>query len=329
MVNRIHCPAPPGRRLVPLLLALLGLTLAGQTSSPLGQRERLRLPSGEVLVGIVVGEEADTLVFRSDGLGTVRVARTPDLIREPFPLHETPALSPAVPSPRTERTLASSSPPAAQWTRKLEAGLSLHERGEAVSAYAALVRGEVRRKEGPNDFAARLRYLVGVLNDERSEDRLEASLSLRHHAWERFLLRSDLSYRFDRVRRISNDLEATIGVEARWWKGPRLEVWMGPGLTLSYSEPKLGENGYLWLGDLSSRLNLQLGPRLRFEHRGTYLVRFDDLGDYRLRLHESLRAQVSENLNLGLRYEYDYESTRPVADGRSEHRVFTTVEITY
>lgn len=304
----------------------IALILSVPFDTYLGARERIHLPSGEILVGDVISEDPEVIIFVSQGLGEIKIPVSPDLRRE---LIENSPVEPA-PLPATEIATNEPSKPPSHWTRSVEGGLSFQQRGNADSNYAASLRANFTRVVGPNNLSLTLRYLVADQNNERSSDRFDSEAAFRHSLNnERFLLRSNLLYRFDRLREFSNYVESSFGFVYKFWDSEQAEFWIGPGATFNYTEPKFGEDGYRWLGDMRSGINIQFGPRISFEHQGVFLFRIDDFSNYRIRIDQALKAAITDQITVGLRYEYEYESILLFEDGRGEHRFFSTIELKY
>jgi hypothetical protein len=99
----------------------------------------------------------------------------------------------------------------------------------------------------------------------------------------------------------------------------------GPGIAVQYAEPKKGENGFKYLGDVSEEFQWLLSQDVTFSQSMSYLYDPKNWNDYRLRLFSTLSCKLVGNASINLRYEYEYEALRPVAEGRSDHRVYTTL----
>lgn len=229
---------------------------------------------------------------------------------KPAPTKAAPAVKPAI---------------AAKWSRKVQVGYSYQERGTEVTTESIYVRLDVERKKGDNTASAYGRYIFGEQNDQKNADKLEAGVKLRHSFAGRLALRDDFSYSFDNLKDLHNQWENSAGFTYAFVKSSKLLIVAGPGVTVQYAEPALGENGWKVLGDVSAELDWKLAGSLRITNQSGYLFKPADWTDYRLRSQTALTTALTKSIDLSLRHEFEFESLRPVENGRADNRVFTTL----
>jgi len=326
-------------------LVLAGLLAAGvrglQAADSVSNTHRLELPNGEVLVGSVVAEEEALIVFRSQTWGEVRVPKAGTRLSviaapsaEPVALAPgwvkaqptTEAAPPATaPLPAADATPVVTAPPKAKWRKSIEAGYTYQSTGSLVSTHSTYARAEISRETSTGQGSLEGRYLYGEQNSLRNTDKLDVAFKVRERIKDRLNVRNSLSYSYDYLKDLSNQFEDVIGLSYEVINTPRLRYAIGPGFAVQYAEPALGESGLKYLGDVSHEFSWQIVDRISLKNTASVLYRSDQLEDHRLRSNSVLSGQVTESVSVNLRYEYEYEAIRPVASGRSDHRIFTTL----
>lgn len=303
---------------------------------------RLELTNGEVLVGSLVAEEEALIVFRSQTWGEVRVPKAGTRLSViASPSAEPVALAPGwvkaqptteAPAPATAPLPAVvapppvvAAPPKAKWRKSIEAGYTYQATGSLVSTHSTYARAEISRETATGLASLEGRYLYGEQNSVRNTDKLDVAFKVRERIKDRLNVRNSFSYSYDYLKDLSNQFEEVIGLSYEVIKTPRLRYAIGPGFAVQYAEPALGDSGFKYLGDVSHEFSWQIVDRISLKNTASILYRPDQLEDHRLRSNSVLSGQVTESVSVNLRYEYEYEALRPVASGRSDHRVFTTL----
>jgi len=332
-------------------LVLAGLILTGvhglRAADTLVNTHRLELANGEVLVGALVVEEESVIVFRSQTWGELRVpksgtnlnviasesaepvAQTPGWAQVPSTEPVPAPVLPAASVPPVVSTPAAAPATTVKWRKSLEAGYTYQSTGSLVSTHSTYLRAEITRETPTGLTALEGRYLYGEQNSVRNTDKLNAAFKLREKIKDRLNVRNSLSYSYDYLKELSNQVEEVIGLSYEVFNTPRFRYAIGPGFAVQYAEPALGESGIKYLGDVSHELSWQISDRVSFKNAASFLFLPDNLMDHRLRLNSVLSGQITERVSVNLRYEYEYEAIRPVVSGRSDNRVFTTLGYTF
>jgi len=325
-------PGLPSGAVLTSILALTFLALPRVDAA-----DRLTLPNGEVLLGSLVAETDDAYLFHSDSFGDLKVLKAvqPLLERDAnataAPQEHQPGWAAATPAPVPPPPVAKSEPPPPPkkekgcWERSVEAGYSFQARGEDLQRQSTYLRAEITRKSGDNSLQLYGKYLFGEQNDENNANMLEAGFRIRQGLVEVVQFRNDFSYSYDRLKELSNQFENIAGITVRLIDSSAFKLRVGPGFAVQYAEPKLGENGFKYLGDVSEEFQWILTQDVTFSQSASYLYDPKNWNDYRLRLFSTLSCKLVGNASINLRYEYEYEALRPVAEGRSDHRVYTTL----
>jgi putative salt-induced outer membrane protein YdiY len=305
-----------------------------------GNTHRLELANGEVLVGALVAEEEAVIVFRSQTWGEVRVPKAGTNLgviasESAEPVAQAPGwvkaqpvnAEPAAPSgaPVNEAIPQAAPQERAKWRRSFEAGYTYQSTGSLVSTHSTYLRAEITRETKTGLAGIEGRYLYGEQNSVRNTDKAEAAFRIREKIKDRLNVRNNFSYSFDNLKDLSNQFEEVLGLSYEVFNTPKLRYAIGPGLAVQYSEPALGKDGFKYLGDISHEFKWQIVPRVSLSNISSVLFRPDQLEDHRFRSNSVLSGQITENVSVNLRYEYEYEAIRPVASGQSDNRVFTTL----
>jgi putative salt-induced outer membrane protein YdiY len=236
-----------------------------------------------------------------------------------------PAASGATAAPKAVAIL----PVRAKWKRSFEAGYSYQARGNQVADTSTYIRGEITRELPTSFIALRARYLFGSQNGMRNTDKFECGLKIHGDYGNWIVLRNDFTYGYDRLKQLSNQFEENAGFNVILWKGHRFRYSVGPGIAVQYTETMDDMNSYQMLGDFSQEFSWQICERVKLTSTASYLYQPKNWADYRLRVYSALIGQLSEHATINVRYEYEFEALRPVTDGRSDNRVFTTLGYTF
>ncbi|HSH96124.1 MAG TPA: DUF481 domain-containing protein [Roseimicrobium sp.] len=322
--------------------SLRGLTAADAPRNT----HRLQLPNGEVLVGEVVAEEDAVIVFRSQTWGELRVpkagthldviaatsaepvAQAPGWVKvQPAPA---PVSAPApVVTPGPAPAAAVPPPPAVKWKKSIEAGYTYQSRGNLVSTNSTYARGEVSRETSTGLASLSACYLYGDQNSVRNTDKLDVNFKVREQFRGRLDTRNDLSYSYDYLKDVAHQFQDVLGLSYTIFKTERMRYSIGPGIAVQYAQAAQGDTGVRVLGNVSHEFFWQIVDRVTFQNNTAYLCSFQDTRDYRLQSSSVLSGQITEHVSVNLRYEYEFEAILPVASGRSDHRVFTTLGYTF
>jgi putative salt-induced outer membrane protein YdiY len=309
--------------------------------------QRLELPDGEILIGSVVNDDETTYVFRSQSLGELRVkkdgvhlspvthagAETADQSpawakAKTAPSGPTVATAPATTPPSGQKAVAAAPPPV-KWKRALEAGYSYQARGNLVNNTSTYVRAEVMREWQAGSIGLMARYLFGEQNGQHNTDKFDADLKIHYDYADRVVFRNDFTYAYDRLKQLSNQFEEDAGLNLLLANGRRFRYSIGPGVAIQYTETTDNQNGYKVLGDFSQEFSWQICERVKLTNTASYLYKPANWADYRLRVDSALIGKVSEHATMSVRYEYEFEALRPLEEGRSDNRVFTTLGYTF
>ena len=309
--------------------------------------QKLELPDGEILIGSLVSQDDTTYVFLSQSLGEVRVKKDGAHLGPVEPAgtvmadhppawaqaHAAPSAPVAGTAPGAAKTGAAkalpAAPPPVKWKRSFEAGYSYQANGNQVSNTSTYVRAEIVRESPGSSVGFLGRYVFGEQNSQRNTDKLDTDLKFNFDYANRVLLRNDFMYSYDRLKQLANEFEENVGVNLILFKRPHFRYSVGPGVAVQYAETMGDTNSYKMLGDISQDFSWQISDRVTLNNTASYLYVPGIWADYRLRAASALIGKISEHATINVRYEYEFEAIRPVANGRSDNRVFTTLGYTF
>jgi putative salt-induced outer membrane protein YdiY len=309
--------------------------------------QKLELPDGETLIGSLVSEDETTYVFLSQSLGEVKVkkdgahlgpvapagtemAEHPPAWAQAHAAPSAPVAGNASGAAKADAAKAlPAAPPPIKWKRSFEAGYSYQANGNQVFVTSTYLRTEIVREAPGSSIGFQGRYVFGEQNSQRNTDKLDTDLKFNFDYENRVMLRNDFMYSYDRLKQLSNEFEENVGLNLILFKKPHFRYSIGPGVAVQYAETVGDLNSYKMLGDISQDLSWQISERVTFNNTASYLYVPGIWADYRLRAASALIGKISAHATINVRYEYEFEAIRPVANGRSDNRVFTTLGYTF
>ena len=310
------------RALGPLLFCLAG-------GSSFLHADELRTLDGEILLGTIVEEQADYVVFESSAFGRITVRRESiaTLIRtaaQPAAAAEADAATEAEQAQAKaaeERREALSADavgrfltrinPLKGWTTKLGLGFTAR-RGSEDNDNDFTLRFQSERKTDTGDehrLEARYYYAEDVLTDgsrSATDELLTANYRYRHPATEPFFVQALSNYYRDAIKQLDHEVTQTFGVGLRA-KGERWTITFTPAAGVQWRVIDGDETTKPVVG-FYQEASINLTQTLRLAQTLDYLVATDDADDYSARLGMDLNQKLGGAWLLGLRYEYNYDS---------------------
>lgn len=311
--------------------------------------DELRTHGGEVLVGTVVEEHPDEVVFDSTAFGRITVKR--EAIAELTSTAPEP-VAPAARRQEAEQTEAEQAEekaaeerrealsadavgrflarinPLKGWKTKFGLGY-IRRRGNEDNDNDLTLRFQSERKTDAGDehrLEARYYYAEDVLtNGDRTatDELLTGSYRFRRPLTPRFFFQALTSYYRDAIKELDNEVTQTVGVGLRA-KGERWQLTFTPAAGAQWREVA-GEDATVLVVGLFQELGYDLTSTLRLAQTFDYLVSPDDENDYSTRFGLDLTQKLGGAWSLGLRYEYSYDSV--VGKDASEDQERLTLSI--
>lgn len=335
-----------GRSLAIRIMALAALALG-----TLARADELRTNGGEVLVGEVIEQQTDFVIFESTAFGRITVQRK-DIASLQL------AAPPPAPAPAADAPVADAKAEARQaeekeaqerqailstdavgrflarinplkgWKTKLGLGF-VARRGDSDNDNDLTLRFQsTRTTESGNEHRldARYYYAEDVLTDgdtSATDQLLTAGYRYRHPLQEPFFFQARSSYYRDAIKELDHEVTQTFGLGLRTER----KRWM-----LSFTPAAGGQwrqvddersthfvVGFYQEGSINITETLTLSQTL------DYLAAIDDADDYSARLGLDLVQKLGSAWSLGLRYEYTYDAV--VGKNASEEQMRITLNV--
>jgi hypothetical protein len=331
--------------------SLAALALACVAATAGAQADELHTHSGETLVGKVVEEQPDFVIFESAALGRVTVPRAAiaSLVVTPVPLEAQPlpevrkaAAQPdaeqAEAEQQAEREAALSTDavgrflarinPLKGWNTKLGLGF-MARRGSDDNDNDLTLRFQSERKSDAGDehkLEARYYYAEDVLVDgakTATDELLTASYRYRHPLREPFFLQATSGYYRDAIKELDHEVTQTFGVGLRA-TGERWSVSFTPAGGAQWRQVAGEETTNVVVG-FYQELGFSITRTLKLAQTLDYLTAVDDENDYSARFGLDLNQKLGAAWSVGLRYEYDYDSV--VGKDASKDQVRLTLNL--
>lgn len=292
-----------------LALALLLLctasapALATETEAEPAPPDLLRFKNGDRLIGKLIRQDDEVVVFSSDTLGEITLpqsgvtvimgndpkgvpiealvgiapipqnTRSAPAPRSPPPVAPVPA-PPAAPEPQPQPQ-PEKTPTAAKIAETVDAApadenwdgkleFGLRQQQGRRDMFAVDIRGSADRTIGENELRAKARLLYGEQDGEVNNDRYDASLQWRREIGARTFAQSLSSYFQDDLKDINRNLEQNFGAGVRLIDSKAHVVNLGAGLTGQYREADLAESGFFTLVELFQDYTYRFSKRVTF-----------------------------------------------------------------
>lgn len=297
----------------------------------LARADTLKMPNGEVLLGTIVQEASDHVVFRSTSFGELRVPRAPGLAltrtgsaaptsavaAASAPTYPAPAAGgPPAPPPSALRKLLGLSE---RWSAELEANLLVqNDKFNLVARGTELTVGY----RIPNEAKpAQPRHEYGFFGAHQYQkvdtlvvgENTELAFRYFYQPLSRWLLVSQADWRVDRINGLKARSRALAIPSYRLIDTPSTRLLAGVGPSYLH-DVRLIPSGHPTPIEETARgfrigfyqlFRLTFTPALQFRQT---LILLSDPSDpaetYNLRFEASLRRQLSPNLSLNLAYDY-------------------------
>ena len=292
------------------------------------------MPNGEQLTGTVIEETAETVVFRSDSFGELRIARRPGVVLSrgesaPAPIAATPAavppaaVSPAIsappaPPPRKPSWIAQTLGLSDRWSLELGANLAFLDSEYQLRdhGYEATLGYKIPRANNPaltrHEYGLFGSYSLQTVNGTKVEEKSEAVARYFFLPDGRWIFISQADWAQDRFNSVefSSNLIAVPAYKVVDHERTRLLVGVGPSWRIE-SRIMTTPQGTTFLRDentfrstLYQVFQHRFSPQLSFRETLLVMNPPEDFSTYSLRFQASLRRMLTDHLSLNLNYDY-------------------------
>jgi hypothetical protein len=313
---------------------------AGLAACTPGLADVVTTRGGEKLIGTVVEERSDQIVFDSEAFGRLVIDRSlilsvergaapPPVLEQltapeqvtapeqaaapeqaPAPAAE-PAPAEAEPAEPTSGTLAflARINPLKGWNSSFHLGFVARRGDDSDNDLVLRFRSERTTATGDEHrLQARYYYAEDVFEDNkvRTDDQLTVDYRYSHGLTERFFLQADSRYYRDAITQMDHEVTQTVGVGLRV-RHERWRVSLTPAAGVQWREVA-DEKATNVVAGLYQSLEMTLTQTLKLRQDFDYLVAVDDADDWSSRFGLELTQKIGAVWSLALRYDYIYDS---------------------
>ena len=322
VVEREYAPCP--RRLPALAVAQVVLALGSSAHA-----DELRTNGGEVLVGQVVEEQPDFVIFESSAFGRIKVQRkdiaslqlaAPPAAPEPTVDAKTEAKKVEEKAAEERQAVLSTDAvgrflarinPLKGWKTRLGLGF-VARRGDSDNDNDLTVRFQSERKTESGDehrLEARYYYAEDVLisgDTSATDELLTGDYRFLRPLTDPFFFQARSSYYRDAIKELDHRVTQTFGVGLRTERD-RWSASFTPAGGVQWRQVDGEEDTNVVVG-FYQEAGVNITQTLRLSQTLDYLVTVDDKDDYSTRFGVDLVQKLGTAWSLGLRYEYNYDS---------------------
>lgn len=314
---------------------------AGLTASAASLADVLTTRSGEKLIGTVVEESTDEIVFESEAFGRLRIERARVLSVErgaqpvPTPAEATaePAPAAAEPAKPTSGTLAflARINPLKGWKSTFHLGFVARRGDDSDNDLVVRFRSE-RATPAGNDHRLQVRYYYAedVMEDNRkvgTDDQLTADYRYRHGLSEHYFVQSDSRYYRDAIKQMDYEVTQTVGVGYRT-KRDRWNLSLTPAAGVQWRQVAGEEDTHGVVG-LYQNFDMALTQTLKVRQDLDYLVSVEDSGDFSSRFGLELNQKIGALWSFALRYDFTYDSIVGKDASEDQQRLAVTLGVDF
>lgn len=209
------------------------------------------------------------------------------------------------------------------WSGELSFGVNF-QRGQ-VKRRQHRLETNVRITGEDTDKRYRLFYIFGKQNQQVSDDRFLASFRYRRNLSGPSFWQAQTVYETNNVSRINHQVRQTVGYGVALVERPRIKLDLVPGLAATYLERVGQRDPWKFLLNLDQNFSWQIADDLSFSQSNDILYEPTDDHNYRIEFKARLETRVWENINLALRYDFDYNTFVNPGVSRTTERFFTTL----
>lgn len=301
---------------MPRLLLLLAISFWFMVQAQ-AREEVLILENGDRISGELVSEENGTIVFRSAVLGEIRVPAAGATIRQQS--KDTDADQSAVAAsaaramaatpfegPQLDRTGGDKSAPEEAenpWKRRVDFGLTAQTGKKELANYSLRLEAGRTTDRGQLNFAVNHRY--GKADGALFADATDASALITRNVSEELFWRGQTRYETDNVLGVEHSAEQSVGLGYTLFDSERLKLDVGGGAAVRHREAYGDAARWDGLFDAFGKFRYAVNERLSLSQDFWMTTAPTRSDDFRLRANTALVNQLTEMLNLSIRYEVE------------------------
>lgn len=307
-------------------------TGAPAQASDVPKQTVLRLKDNTLLMGHIVREDAETVVFSAGALGELTIKKS-DIAGELPPATVAAALQPAAaPAPPPSNLGVFAPAGKVVWTRMLGAtGYYLsapYKQGQLVPEYPTLTGEALRLQGAMYQYQAQLsmyrtsdRDIVSfdassayAFADNVGEQQDNPRVSIGYN---RKLKTSDTLYGLarytwfrDGIKKIDYSNQGILGVGIKTINTPKVKLDLVPALSFQYDQKGTPfDNEFLFGGGAMEVFQVMLGPVSMFEQKLTYYRAFNERDYYGVESTLGFKGMVTKNIGFNISWMYSLDNS--------------------
>ena len=325
---------------------LLAALLCSGCFATLAAGVSLEMDNGDVLTGEMVGETETEIRFSVDYLGELsvpkeRIANLAELSgpkeveEEPQPAEETEAVAGA-PVDGTGSDAAwevyeeriSALIPFPQWEKRIQLGMTAQSgRYDKTDVY---YRYDMQKNGEKNQYVFNAEYSYGRSGEKTTSDRFATGLRWRRDIGPGVFYQSTSNYSSDAIKRIDSNVEQKLGLGTRIIEREDMILSSGLGASGRWRafDDIEREEEIIYLVDLFQDWDYRINERLRLRQDLRFAMPIEENDQYEYDFTAALVSEITESLNLSLRYELGYDNSLD-EELRSDRRFISTLGYTF
>lgn len=328
------------RRARPVLVAWLAAAISWVGLSQ--EKYQLSLANGDRITGAVLSRSSEAVVLEADYFGQVvipvkdirsesRIEPEPEPEAAPQPeevaeRQPEPAGIPDVqglpPEPRDRSSYARLLDVLGfpGWKKRVEFGLTAQSGRKDKNDFS--FRYDMRKREEDDSLRFEAKYYYGKTNDEVSTDKLSSNFRYRRDFVPGVFYETDTRYNKDGIKEIDLNLEQKVGLGYRFFDDKTFKLSTGAGASGRLRDDRQRDNEVSYLLDLFQDIDYRFSERMRLTQDMRLAVPLEDTEQYEFVFRTSMVSELTESLNLTVRYELEYD--RSLIDANREDRRFVS-----
>lgn len=287
-----------------------------------GQIVTVELLNGDRITGELLETEGERIALGSEFLGMVQIDKAQVANLEqvlPLPLPATEPPSPALIA--TSSPAASSEPEPVgmsmwdylrwvalpDWEKQVAFGWTSQAGRQDVSD--AQLRFGMSREQEENQYRLQAEYRAAQTDSVATADRMNADFRWRRDLSSAYFYQSVSSYGYDQIKRIDQNLEQKLGLGARIVESDALTLSAGAGATGRWREYASEPEDINYLVDVFQDMDYRFSENLSLKQDFRFALPLEHEDGFEYTFSTTITSNVTESLNLSVRYELDYDKT--------------------
>lgn len=208
--------------------------------------------------------------------------------------------------------------PLPEWEKRLQFGINSNtgRKNQTTVNY----RYDMQRKFEASRLNFNAEYSYGDANDVVTLNKLLTKLRWRKDISPGVFYESQTLYSWDEIKFIDSNVEQKLGLGTRFFESDASTVSAAVGATGRWREFSYEDNEVIYLVDLSQDWDYKMTDRISVKQDFKFAIPLEDSDGYELNFSAALTSDVTESINLSVRYELGFDNS--LAEPLKEDRRF-------